>query len=223
MPLKLPPQAVQTDRLAPRTAENALRGVGVVITRPRKAAARLAALIERRGGSAIVFPTLEITGVPLDAQLARTLTAALADDYWIFISQHAVEHGVRLLREASVDFAGVTAVAIGPTTHAALVDAGFKQVLVSAAGFDSEAVLALPELQRAPAATPRKIVIFRGRGGRERLREGLLAQGFEVAYLECYERHEPSGDPASLLEAWRAGRVQAVSTMSVQTLQSFLN
>lgn len=220
MPLKLPPQAVQTER-APRTAENALRGIGVVITRPREASARLAALIEQRSGSAIVFPALEIAGLPLDAQVALTLSAAVASDYWFFISQHAVEHGVRLLREAGVNFAGVTAIAIGPSTQSALLAAGFKRVLVSAAGADSEAVLALPELQRRADSPPRSALIFRGRGGRERLREGLQALGFEVAYLECYERHEPSADAASLLEAWRSGRVQAVSAMSVQTLQNF--
>ncbi len=191
-----------------------------MLTRPHAAAQHLVAEIERRGGRALPFPALEIAGLPLDAASAELLARAHAFNYWIFISRNAVEHGVRWLRQAHVDLAGVTAIAIGPTTQRALLDAGFARVCVSQAGFDSEAALALPELQAVSGA--HSALIFRGRGGRETLRQELEARGFRVSYLECYERREPAGDPAALLTAWRAGKVQAVSAMSAETLNNFM-
>jgi uroporphyrinogen-III synthase len=222
-------QAITPEAPLATRADTTLRGIGVVVTRPRAAAQRLGAEIERRGGNAMLFSALEIVGLPLQAQLAGALTVAGSYDYWVFVSQHAVEHGVRLLRECEVEFADVTAIAIGPTTQRALLDAGFKRVLVSEAGFDSEAALALPELQQlhstAPDAPARTALIFRGRGGRETLRQGLEARGARVSYIECYERLKPVRPPsgaADLLQAWRAGKVHAVSAMSVQTLRNFV-
>jgi uroporphyrinogen-III synthase len=218
--VQLRPRAAAPEPSLATHANSSLRGIGVVLTRPREAAQRLGAEIERRGGTALLFPSLDIAGLPLDAQLADTLATARSHDFWVFVSQHAVEHGVRLLRECGVDFSGVSAIAIGPTTQRALLDAGFERVLVSEAGFDSEAALALPAFRSVTHA--RRALIFRGRGGRETLRQGLEARGLQVSYLECYERQAPERDPAGLLEAWRAGKVQAVSVMSVQTLQNFV-
>lgn len=221
--MKLPPQAEQTKRPPPHGVRDALHGIGVVITRPRDSAARLLQEIERQGGTAWPFAALEIDGIELDATLQFALAHAPGFDFWIFISQSAVEHGVRLLRQAAVKLDSVPAIAIGPSTQRALLDAGFGNVLVSENGFDSDALLALPALQRGAAAgVPRKVLIFRGRGGRERLREGLQARGFAVAYLECYQRRAPQSNPEALLEAWRSGKVHAISVMSVQTLQNFI-
>jgi len=50
-----------------------LKGVGVVVTRPAHQAGNLAELIERAGGRAILFPTLEI----FDAQDMSPLSGVI--------------------------------------------------------------------------------------------------------------------------------------------------
>jgi uroporphyrinogen-III synthase len=68
----------------------------------------------------------------------------------------------------------------------------------------------------------RNILIFRGRGGRELLKQALEARGAHVSYVECYRRTRPAQDPAELLRAWRAGEVHAVSALSAETLENFV-
>jgi uroporphyrinogen-III synthase len=51
--------------------------------------------------------------------------------------------------------------------------------------FTSEGLLAHSELQVIKGKT---ILIVRGKGGREKLRNGLLERGAEVDYLEVYQR-----------------------------------
>ena len=66
------------------------------------------------------------------------------------------------------------------------------------------------------------MVIFRGEGGRERMREELEARGATVAYVECYRRVRPRADAAPLIAAWKRGEVQAVSALSGETLENFV-
>jgi uroporphyrinogen-III synthase len=84
---------------------------------------------------------------------------------------------------------------------------------------DSEALLAQDELK---AVEGRNILIFRGRGGRELLKEALEARGARVTYAECYQRVRPTGDAATLVAAWARGEIQAVSALSVETLENFV-
>ena len=53
----------------------------------------------------------------------------------------------------------------------------------------------------------KRVVIFRGVGGRELLGDTLAARGARVEYAECYRRVRPRVDPAPLLEAWARQRI----------------
>ena len=194
-----------------------LQGLGVVITRPRAAADALAAALERDGARAFVFPALAIEPLPgsaaLDAALDRLEAGALA----IFVSANAVEMGLAAARGRGRWPARVAAV--GEATAQALRNSGFAEVISPRERHDSEALLACPELQAVTGAT---IVIFRGAGGRELLRETLEKRGARVSYAECYRRIRPAGDPRPLLDAWARGEVQAVSVLSAETLENFV-
>ena len=76
-----------------------------------------------------------------------------------------------------------------------------------------------PELR---AVKGQNIIVFRGEGGREHLREVLGARGARVDYVECYRRVRPRTDASALLEAWRRGEIHAVSALSAETLENFL-
>jgi uroporphyrinogen-III synthase len=64
----------------------------------------------------------------------------------------------------------------------------------------------------------KRIAVFRGTEGRELLGQTLAARGAAVTYVACYRRARPHGDAGALLQAWRNGRIQAVTVMSTETL-----
>ena len=66
------------------------------------------------------------------------------------------------------------------------------------------------------------IIVFRGEGGRERIKETLEERGARVEYAECYRRVKPQADAKPLIAAWRRGEVHAVSALSVETLRNFV-
>lgn len=93
-------------------------------------------------------------------------------------------------------------------------------VLAPAAGADSEALLELPELA---ALGGKRVVIFRGVGGRDLLRDELAARGAAVEYAECYRRRRPEVDAAPLIEAWRRREVDAVVATSSEGLRNVVD
>ncbi|WP_206215660.1 uroporphyrinogen-III synthase, partial [Pseudomonas viridiflava] len=77
---------------------------------------------------------------------------------------------------------------VGAATGRILADHGLA-VNYPAQGDDSEALLALPQLHTALAATATpRVLILRGEGGREALAECLRGQGVAVDYLPLYRR-----------------------------------
>ena len=196
-----------------------LEGLGVVITRPREPAEALAAAVAREGGRPLVFPALAIEDVAPSPALERTLArlpeAALA----IFVSAHAVQKGLEAVRKRGPWPAGVRVAAVGEATADALRNSGFAAVISPPERHDSDGLLQMPELQ---AVRGLPIIVFRGQGGRERLKEVLEERGARIEYAECYRRVRPGTDPAPLLAAWSRGEVQVVSALSGETLENFV-
>ena len=196
-----------------------LAGVGVVLTRPRRDAERLARELEAEGARAFVFPAIEIVPTPpspaRDTAIDALDRAALA----IFVSANAVEHGLAAVAARRPWPAGPRIAAIGDATAAALRNSGFRDVISPRERHDSDGLLALQPLQ---AVRGEAIIVFRGEGGRERLKDVLESRGARVSYAECYRRVRPTADAAPLLAAWRRGEVHAVSALSAETLDHFV-
>ncbi len=196
-----------------------LKGIGVVLTRPREQSLEAAAELQRDGARVVVFPALEIEPcfgtAGLDEALGLLPTANMA----IFVSLNAVEHGVAAARRRGPWPPGVPVAGLGDATANALRNSGFSAVISPAARFDSEGLLMRPELQ---SVRGQNIIIFRGIGGREKLRDALQARGARVTYAECYRRVCPDSDPAELFAAWSRGAVHAVQAMSAETLANFV-
>lgn len=201
------------------SAARRLEGLGVVITRPGQAAAALAAALAAEGARAIVFPTLEIRPVPSTPAREAALDLLPACPLAIFVSANAVEHGLAAARARGPWPAATRVAGIGEATAERLRNSGFPEVISPAERFDSESLLALPELQ---AVEGRNIIVFRGEGGRERLKEALEARGARVTYAECYRRERPRSDPREVAAALEKGEVQAVSALSAESLVNFV-
>lgn len=202
---------------APRK-DSPLAGKGIVITRPAAQAGRLAALIEAAGGVALLFPSIEISGVadsgPLDALIARLHEFDLA----VFVSPNAAQMGMARIRARRELPANLALAAVGPGSARELAALGCAAVLSPAGRGDSESLLALPQLGQPRGM---RVVIFRGDGGRELLADTLAARGAQVEYATCYRRTRPALDPAPLIAAWRRGALDAVTATSSEGLRNF--
>lgn len=196
-----------------------LSGLGIVVTRPEGTAAPLAAELAAAGARTFLFPALAIEDLEDAAPLQALLGKLAQHDLAIFVSANAVEKGLEAARRVGDWPRHLQVAAIGELTAAALRNSGFAGVISPTERFDTEALLELPELR---AVEGRNIIVFRGVGGRERLKEGLEARGARVAYAECYRRTRPATDPAPLLAAWERNEVQVVGVLSGETLENFV-
>jgi uroporphyrinogen-III synthase len=205
MPAALPPTAAPGGPLA---------GAGILITRPARQAAGLARRIDALGGAAIVFPAIVILPPAEVLPLARAHAALAGYDFAVFVSANAVEYGAPDPRRWP---ATLLAFAPGPGTAEALADVGIGNARVPATTFDSDGLLALPELAQ-PAG--KRVLIFRGDGGREQLGAALRARGAHVDYVACYRRAKPHSGVAGLAEAFAGRRIDAVTITSSEGLDN---
>lgn len=194
-----------------------LAGRTVLVTRPAHQAQGLAARIRAAGGHAFVFPALAVEALP-QTELAAFLAQHPAADVLVFVSPNAAHFGMAALRAAGGLPQPAQVFAVGPGTARALADAGVDGVTIPD-GQDSEALLALPALQDVAG---RRVLIVRGVGGRPLLADTLAARGAQVAFLECYRRTCPEGDPTPLLTRWQAGDIDAVTVASAETLHNLV-
>ena len=198
-----------------------LTGVHIVVTRPAHQAENLAYLIEQAGGIAVRFPCLQITDLKLDFQ-ATTIVSQLSKAKWlIFTSPNAVNfalnaNGGKIFIN---QFLTEQIAAIGKGTAKALESAGLGAGLLPETGFDSEAVLALPEFQQV---TGQKIVIVRGQGGRDELATVLTNRGAEVDFIEVYKREMPNVDNRSVLKLLDRSKLGGIVITSGEALKNLL-
>ena len=192
-----------------------LLGLGVLVTRPAGQADGFCRLIEEEGGTTIRFPVLEIAP-PADPAPLTALVERIDDfDLAIFISINAVEWGVAALGAERRFPDAMKLAVIGPTTARALEHHRLSADLMPAPPYNSESLLALPAMHEVAG---KRVIIFRGEGGREHLANTLRQRGAEVEYAEAYRRVRPDHDPAPLLRAWREGEIQVVTATSNEAL-----
>ena len=188
-----------------------LTGLSVLVTRPAAPAASLAANIEQLGGTAVLLPAIGI--VPLAA------SEVVDHDLVIFVSVNAVAHGARFVTKTAT----MRIAAIGKATASALAEAGLPVDLVPESGFNSEGLLAHPELNLGAHS---RVLIVRGEGGRELLQETFAAHGCSVTTLDVYRRVLPTLEAArrdEIENLWAGGGVDVVTATSVETLQNLVS
>lgn len=202
--------------MTPVASRRGLAGIGVLVTRPAGQSEQLAQLIRAEGGTPILFPALEIEGMP-EAEIASALGAIDAVDLAVFVSPNAARFGLAALaRGAGPGFAARYA-AVGPGTVAELKKAGLREIISPESGFDSEALLASLPLDEMAG---KRVVIFRGNGGRELLGEVLQSRGASVTHIACYRRTRPPGDMRDLLSLWQSGELQACIATSAEIVSN---
>jgi len=199
---------------------NLLNEARVLVTRPAHQAGNLSRLIEERGGVAIRFPTMDI--VALDDSCAIQSTLAHLDRYqWVvFVSANAVTMHSYYSDDGKIKkFKSMRIAAIGKATAQALAQAGLPVDLVPESGYNSEALLAMPQMQQMQG---QGCVIVRGEGGREELATALRRRGAYVEYLDVYKRIIPSIDNSQVSLLLAQDTLAVITVTSGEALQNLL-
>lgn len=194
-----------------------LAGRHIVVTRPTGQATHLAQALVDLGASPVLFPVLSIK--PLD-DLQPLLEAAIHLDQYdlaVFVSPNAVEQALTPILARRHWPTHLRAATVGKSSEAALAKHGITQVIAPSDRFDSEALVAMPELQNV---TGWKVIVFRGDGGRELLGDTLQARGAKVDYVCSYQRGKPDTPPTSLMKLWNDGHLDAVTITSSEGLRN---
>jgi len=199
---------------------NSLKNIGVLVTRPAHQAHSLISHIEVHGGHAIVLPTIEIETI--DSEALHAVVDRLPEfDIAIFISVNAVEQGLARIKTLNQPLPDkLTLACVGPASARALESEGHHVDVMPAEKFDSESLLAEAALQQVSG---KRVVIFRGVGGRELLAETLRERGAEVDYAECYRRVQPQTDTHAVEQEWSNGKIDLVVVTSGEGLQNLFN
>lgn len=197
---------------------NPLSGRGIVITRPVGEAHILAELVSAAGGTPIMFPAIEILDTA-DLKPLYDLIARLDEyDAAVFVSPSAVVKAMYLITSRRRLPAGLKCATIGRGSLKTLQRFGVREAVAPEGRFDSEALLALPLFQNVAG---KRVVIFRGDGGREVLGDTLTARGALIEYAVCYRRGKPVADTASLLKSWARSEIAALVFTSSEGLRNF--
>jgi uroporphyrinogen-III synthase len=197
-----------------------LNGFGIAVTRPVDQAQRLCLAIEQQGGTAILFPLIAIAPLEDYREFEQTITNLESATWAIFISTNAVDNAMpRLINKFGNVPENLKFAAIGHQTANQLGLYGVHDVLVPHTRFDSETLLALPEMHEVTGQT---IMIFRGVGGREVLGDTLKARGAQIIFAESYRRVNPQANCAELDRLWRKQQLHAIVVTSSEAMRHLL-
>lgn len=195
-----------------------LTGLHVVVTRPRGQEQKLCELIKAAGGVSLHYPVLEIEDSPQQPQLVEQLQQLARFDLVIFISPNAVARGMNLINAQGGLPDGIQTATVGRGSGRELKRLlGREPDIVPAKQFNSEGLLALPEMQQMAA---KRVMIVRGEGGRELLADTLRERGAEVEYAEVYRRGRPEVDNSALMHAWARNEIDIIVLTSGEGLRN---
>lgn len=196
------------------TQQRPLAGLRVLVTRPAQRASTFINMLQTAGAEAMAFPVIAITE-PLDTQSRESALKNIADyEMAIFISPTAVEKTFELIKDLPDT---LKIIALGKSTSRALKALGCS-LYFEADTQDSESLLA-QELLQKKHVSQKRIVIFRGEGGRELLARTLRERGALVAYADIYRRSLPS---VQHLQASQLNNISAVCVTSNQGLENLV-
>lgn len=186
----------------------------VLVTRPETQVDHLLALLKKNGVAATHFPLLKIE--TLDNSIIEQQLRTLNDvDAIICISGHAAQFGLTKLKALSVTPAPhLQWFAMGGSTADVLRAHGVFAVAPAQAG-TSETLLALSWFAEV---SHKRVMIWKGEGGREHLTQTLRSNGALVNEVELYRRVLPVYAPYALDQVLIEQTIDIIMLTSGQAL-----
>ncbi|MCX7116251.1 MAG: uroporphyrinogen-III synthase [Gammaproteobacteria bacterium] len=189
-----------------------LTGCCVLNTRPIHQAQALTESIQTLGGEVISCPALAISG--LSPEWKNTLPPLHTFDLAIFISANAVSHFFSAIPAAHWPTT-LPVVAIGPATAAKLQQLCINIDSVPALA-NSETLLTLPSFAHL---SNKKILMIKGKAGRDFLSLTLRQQQALVTEVAVYERTMPDIPTDYLEQIWRNAPINIILFTSEQAMK----
>lgn len=162
--------------------------LSIVITRPQHQNHVLEEKCRALGIHITCYPCIEIT--PLASEVVRAQLKYELDrfDLICFTSPNAVRHGLNSLPQLKTLPAHTRIAAVGQSSAQRLYEQGLSDILTPTTTTDTEGLLATLEQH---ALTHKKVLIIKGVGGRELLKQALENTHCEVSTCDVYERILP--------------------------------
>lgn len=157
-----------------------------LVTRPESQSERLAALLREAGAEPLLAPMIAIGESADPAGLDAALRRLDDFDLAVFVSPTALDQVGTRIKHWPTELA---AAVIGPASRERAHELGILDVICPDGRYDSEGLLDHPSLARMDG---KRVVLFRGNGGRELLADTLVARGATVEIVEAYRRLPPT-------------------------------
>lgn len=199
----------------------------IITTRPAHQSSDWIARVTKAGFGSLNVPALAITPLENESakqKIVRHMQALDNNDFLIFVSQNAVAFGFDWIEDHWPQFPlGPKCLAVGVKTQQAvelrLSALGNNDAVISDVGLmNSEALLAHACLKDV---VDKKILIFRGQGGRTLLGDTLEQRGALIAYCELYERALPQQSLAVLQAEPLSLQTDILTVFSYESLTNF--
>lgn len=188
----------------------------VLNTRPADRAAGLDQALTSAGFGVVNLPLLELEPLALEAAALPQVRELDRYRAVFVVSPTAARLGLRLLADWWPQWpVDLVWIAVGEATARELRDEGLSPV--SPEDETSEGVLALPVLRSLGDGD--RVLVLRGEGGRNLVREWLTGRSVRVDYLDVYRRRLPAGAAARWREISALARPDVVVLTSGESLR----
>ncbi|MEJ2700167.1 MAG: uroporphyrinogen-III C-methyltransferase, partial [Desulfuromonadales bacterium] len=192
----------------------------ILVTRTAGQAGAFASLLEAYGAEAVPCPVIEIVPPPSWEELDGGIARLSETDFLVLTSANGVEAFFARLRAAGLDLRalkGVTVVAVGPKTAAAVEALGLRPDLVPT-DYRAEGVVALLAEQELAG---KRVLYPRAELARDVIPRELAARGATVAAPVAYRTLPPAVGAERVRRTLEEG-VDAVTFTSSSTVENFL-
>lgn len=204
----------------PSQVSSLLGGVNVLICRPEESSKELASALSALGAKCHILPTLDIIEVPISDIERQYILSLDQYQYVIVTSQHAANLGLHLIDTYWPQFPlDQTWLAIGQKTASLLATENLRLVSPEK-DLTSEALLKLPQLNKVK---DQKILLLKGKEGRDTISQILTKRGAKVDSIELYERVCPAYTDEEIHTALIKFKANYIVTLSGETLNNLIS
>lgn len=191
--------------------------LNVLLTRPLHKSQQLAQVIAPIASNIEITPLFAYQPGEQQATLKQQLSN-LKPEFIIIISPAAATFALQAT-DLAEQRNSATFIAVGQASANVLIAHGIENVKVPNIE-TSEGLLALAELQNI---TNKQVLIIRGNGGREHLKQQLELKQAKVAYNEVYKRQWLALSAKQTIDKWRKDEINCIVITSSELLHKTLD